>query len=74
MARRPCGGECYRVFPTQLQLAAHTCTVLSMRCSIDFNTEVTLDSIMASMFTTGFQATNIALAVDEINKMVRPPA
>jgi deoxyhypusine synthase len=36
----------------------------------DFNQEVTLDSLIASMFTTGFQATNVALAIDEINKMV----
>ena len=39
--------------------------------SIDFNGEVTLDMLMASMATTGFQATNLALAVEEVNRMVR---
>ena len=38
--------------------------------SMDFDGEVTLDSLMAKMITTGFQATNIGLAIEEINKMV----
>ena len=40
---------------------------------MDFNAEggVTLDGIMSAMMATGFQATNVALAVNEINRMVR---
>lgn len=51
-------------------MPVHALFPLPPFCSIDFNEPVTLDSLMASLFTTGFQATNIALAVDEINKMV----
>ena len=38
----------------------------------DFNTGRDIDSIMQSMFTTGFQATALGQAVNEINRMVRP--
>ena len=38
---------------------------------VDFNATVTLDSLMAAMATTGFQATNLGLAVEEVNRMVR---
>ncbi len=37
---------------------------------MDFDGVVSLDSLMDKMITTGFQATNIGLAVEEINKMV----
>jgi deoxyhypusine synthase len=36
----------------------------------DFEKSCDLDSIMASFRTTGFQASNLALACDEINKML----
>lgn len=36
----------------------------------DFNGKVDLDTLMDSFRTMGFQATNVALAVDEINKML----
>ena len=36
----------------------------------DFNNGVDYHSLLKSFHTTGFQATNFALAVDEINKMV----
>jgi deoxyhypusine synthase len=38
-------------------------------CGVDFNKEVTLADMMAAMGTTGFQATELARAVDEINRM-----
>ncbi|CAM9746527.1 unnamed protein product [Ectocarpus sp. 12 AP-2014] len=37
----------------------------------DFNTGRDLDGIMASAMTTGFQATNLAKAVEEVNRMRR---
>jgi deoxyhypusine synthase len=37
----------------------------------DFNERQTLDSLMASFATMGFQGTNVALAVDEVNRMLR---
>jgi deoxyhypusine synthase len=39
-------------------------------CGYDFNEGVDFSGIFKSFFTTGFQATNFAQAVDEINKMV----
>ena len=36
----------------------------------DFNSGVDYHRLLQSYHTTGFQATNMALAVDEINKMV----
>ena len=36
----------------------------------DFSGEVSLDSLVCGMFTTGFQATNVGLAINEINRMV----
>ncbi len=36
----------------------------------DFMTEVNLDSFMQKMISTGFQATNVGLAIAEINRMV----
>ncbi len=38
--------------------------------SVDFNKEVTLDVLMSFMGTTGFQSTNLGLAVEEVNRMV----
>lgn len=38
---------------------------------VDFDGEVTLDTIMKAMLHTGFQATNVGLAVDEINRMLQ---
>ena len=38
--------------------------------SEDFASEVNLDSFMQTMLTTGFQATNVGLAINEINRMV----
>jgi deoxyhypusine synthase len=35
----------------------------------DFNASVALDAIMDSLLTTGFQATNLGLAVDQIRQM-----
>ncbi|CAM9266418.1 unnamed protein product [Phaeothamnion confervicola] len=35
----------------------------------DFNNGVDLNGMMAAALTTGFQATNLALAIDEINRM-----
>lgn len=37
----------------------------------DFSSSVTLESLVAKMLTTGFQATNVALAVEEINNMLK---
>lgn len=37
----------------------------------DFEGEVTLDALVGSMLTTGFQATNVALAINEINRMIK---
>lgn len=37
----------------------------------DFSKEVTLDSLAATMMFSGFQATNVGLAIDEINRMLR---
>lgn len=36
----------------------------------DFNRGINYDQILGSYLTTGFQATNFAKAVQEINKMV----
>ena len=36
----------------------------------DFSDGVNLDAMVAKMLTTGFQATNVALAIEVINKMV----
>eukprot|EP01038_Epipyxis_sp_PR26KG_P005880 gene5880-8110_t len=36
----------------------------------DFSSAVNLDSIAASMLNTGFQATNVGLAINEINRML----
>jgi deoxyhypusine synthase len=38
---------------------------------IDFSEEVSLDSIFSSMMSTGFQATNVALAAETINAMLK---
>lgn len=43
-------------------------TSSSRRC--DFSEEITLEKLVGSMMTTGFQATNVGLAVEEINRMV----
>lgn len=37
----------------------------------DFNSKLSLDSLLKSYLHTGFQATNVGLAIDEINRMVR---
>eukprot|EP00455_Lapot_gusevi_P044886 TRINITY_DN567_c0_g1_i3.p1 TRINITY_DN567_c0_g1~~TRINITY_DN567_c0_g1_i3.p1 ORF type:complete len:390 (+),score=120.87 TRINITY_DN567_c0_g1_i3:70-1239(+) len=37
----------------------------------DFNQGVNYEALLKSYFTTGFQATNLALAVNEINRMLR---
>lgn len=52
-----------------LHLTADCCTLT--RFDFDERTPVDLDHIMASMMTTGFQATNVALAINEINRMVK---
>jgi deoxyhypusine synthase len=36
----------------------------------DFSDGANLDSMVQKMLTTGFQATNVALAIEVINKMV----
>ncbi|XP_022654828.1 probable deoxyhypusine synthase isoform X1 [Varroa jacobsoni] len=36
----------------------------------DFNTKVDLDALMSSLMTTGFQATQLARAINEVNKML----
>jgi len=36
----------------------------------DFNTSIDLDNLLKSYATMGFQATNVSLAIDEINKML----
>jgi deoxyhypusine synthase len=38
--------------------------------SFDFKEGADLDALAASMLTTGFQATNVGLAINEINRMV----
>jgi deoxyhypusine synthase len=38
----------------------------------DFNSGRDLDSLMAAMLTSGFQATALGQAVEEVNRMVRP--
>ncbi len=37
----------------------------------DFNKGVDFDGIMKAMLTTGFQATALGQAIDEVNRMVR---
>lgn len=37
---------------------------------LNYEDEITVDSLMGSMMGTGFQATNVALAINEINNMV----
>ena len=37
---------------------------------MDFSTEVSLDSLAQSMLYSGFQATNVGLAIHEINRML----
>lgn len=37
----------------------------------DFNRGCSLDSLMASMLTTGLQASSLGQAIDEVNRMVR---
>lgn len=44
---------------------------LTLFFSLDFNKPVELDDLAASMLSTGFQATNVGLAIEEINRMVR---
>ena len=44
--------------------------VLSITFRLDFSSEVTLDKLAESMLFTGFQATNVGLAIKEINNMV----
>lgn len=39
----------------------------------DFSEGSSLDALAASMLTTGFQATNVGLAINEINRMVLLP-
>jgi deoxyhypusine synthase len=36
----------------------------------DFNQGFDFDAFMKSFSTTGFQATNLGLAIEEVNKMV----
>lgn len=38
---------------------------------IDFESDLTLDSFASMMYTTGFQATNVGLAINEINRMLK---
>lgn len=38
--------------------------------SEDFSGDYSLDSMVQKMISTGFQATNVGLAIEEINKMV----
>jgi hypothetical protein len=42
--------------------------------SYSFNGNVDLDSMAMSMLATGFQATNVGLAINEINRMVHAHA
>lgn len=37
----------------------------------DFSGPVSLDKLVSNMLTTGFQATNVALAINEINNMIK---
>lgn len=37
---------------------------------VNFNNPVDLDAIASSLISTGFQATNVGLAINEINRMV----
>lgn len=39
----------------------------------DFNKGVNFPELLQSLKFTGFQATNIGMAIDEINRMVRLP-
>jgi len=39
-------------------------------CGYDFNDGIDYSNLLKSFYTTGFQATNFAQAVNEINKMV----
>jgi deoxyhypusine synthase len=41
-------------------------------CGYDFNNGIDFSGLLKSFYTTGFQATNFAQAVDEINRMVSP--
>lgn len=42
-----------------------------MQHRFELGPDNTLDSLAQAMLTTGFQATNVGLAIDQINKMVR---
>lgn len=44
--------------------------VFILKCSYEFDKGVDFAALMASYRTMGFQATNVALAADEIEKMV----
>ena len=39
-------------------------------CGYDFNDGIDYSKLLTSFYTTGFQATNFARAVNEINRMV----
>ena len=39
--------------------------------SEDFSKGANLESLVSSLLSTGFQATNVGLAIHEINKMVK---
>ena len=39
----------------------------------DFAKGASLESLVSSLLSTGFQATNVGLAIKEINRMVRIP-
>jgi len=63
--------------PSEVQNAVLKKSVFNKQLSIpvkgfdfDERTPVDLDHLMASMMTTGFQATNVALAINEINRML----
>jgi hypothetical protein len=55
-------------------LSDHTLSPLMRQVrGYDFDKGVDYDGLFASLKTTGFQATNFGLAVDEINRMVPSP-
>ena len=46
-------------------------TIATPKCAgFEFNDGATLDALLGACISTGFQATNLGLAIEEINRMV----
>lgn len=60
-----CAGECETI-----DTSANNKGFTKLYCSLDFREGCDLDLLARSMLTTGFQATNVGLAIQQINQMV----